>query len=175
MPGALNLKPEQIDSAENRSQFCVAVLGCGQKGILFAVTFAKAGFSVTCSDANASVIKKVAKGKIPFSDQETQIQLKRLITSGQLIVTSELKKTLSKSEIIIITVPAKVDEKKKADYSETVNALKLVGFSTSSGFSGYNWRDRGFWIYRRSGKRNIGKHIWSKSRYRFRFSLYAVV
>jgi UDP-N-acetyl-D-mannosaminuronic acid dehydrogenase len=127
MPAALNLKPEQIDSAENRSQFCVAVLGCGQKGILFAVTFAKAGFSVTCLDADASVIKKIAKGKIPFLDQETQSQLKRLITSGQLIVTIELKKTLSKSDIIIITVPAKVDEKKKTDYSETLNAFKLVG------------------------------------------------
>jgi dTDP-alpha-D-glucose dehydrogenase len=133
MPAALNLKPEQIDSAENRSQFCVAVLGCGQKGILFAVAFAKAGFSVSCLDADASVIKKVAKGKIPFSDLQTQSQLKSLITSGQLIVTSELKKTLSKSEIIIITVPAKVNEKKKTDYSETLNACKQVGSALHSG------------------------------------------
>jgi nucleotide sugar dehydrogenase len=133
MPSALNLRPEQIDTAENRSQFCVAVFGCEQKGVFFAVTFAEAGFSVTCLDADASVIKKVAKGKISFSDQETQSQLKKLITSGQLIVTSELKKTLSKSDIIIITVPAKVDEKKKADYSETVNALKLVGSALNSG------------------------------------------
>jgi dTDP-alpha-D-glucose dehydrogenase len=133
MPAALNLKPEQIDSAENRSQLCVAVLGCGQKGILFAVAFAKAGFSVTCLDADASVIKKVAKGKIPFSDLQTQSQLKSLITAGQLIVTSELKKTLSKSEIIIITVPAKVDEKKKTDYSETLNACKQVGSALHSG------------------------------------------
>ena len=133
MPAALNLKPEQIDSAENRSQFCVAVLGCGQKGVFFAVNFATAGFAVTCLDADASLIKKVAKGKIKFSDQETQSQLKRLITSGQLIVSSELKKTLLKSDIIIITVPAKVDEKKKTDYSETLNAFKLVGSALHSG------------------------------------------
>jgi len=132
LPSALNLKPEQIDTPENRSQFCVAVLGCEQKGVFFAVTFAKAGFSVTCLDADASVIKKVAKGKIPFSDQETQSQLKRLITSGQLIATSELK-TLSKSDIIIITVPAKVDEKKKTDYSETLNAFKIVGSALHPG------------------------------------------
>ncbi len=133
MPAALNLRLQQIDSIESRSQICVAVLGCGQKGVLFAVAFAKAGFSVTCLDADASVIKKIAKGKIPFSDIEIQSQVKRLIISGQLIVTSELKKTLSKSDIIIITVPAKVDEKKKTDYSETLKACKQIGSSFHSG------------------------------------------
>ena len=36
MPTALNVKPEEIDSAEKRSSFLVGVVGCGQKGIFFA-------------------------------------------------------------------------------------------------------------------------------------------
>jgi nucleotide sugar dehydrogenase len=133
MPATLNLKPDQIDSVEKRFQFSVAILGCGQKGIFFAIVFAKAGFNVTCLDEDASVVKKVTKGKMPFLEQETQTQIKSLITTRQLNITCELKKTLSKSDIIIITVPTKIDEKKKTDYSETLNACKQVGSALHSG------------------------------------------
>lgn len=133
MPTALNLKPDQIDSSEKRSQFSIAILGCGQKGIFFSIAFAKAGFKVTCLDADASVIKKVTRGKMPFSQQETQSQIKSLITNGQLTVTGELEKTLAKSGVIIIAVPAMIDEKKKTDYSETLSACKQVGSTLHSG------------------------------------------
>jgi len=133
MPVILNVKVEEIDTNEKRSKYLVSVIGCGQKGILFAVAFANAGFKVVCSDADVSVIKKVAKGKTPFAGQETEDNLKSLITAGQLTVTSELKKAVSKSDIIIIAVPAKVDDKKKIDFSETLNACKQVGAALHSG------------------------------------------
>ncbi|MGZ4850093.1 MAG: 3-hydroxyacyl-CoA dehydrogenase NAD-binding domain-containing protein, partial [Candidatus Bathyarchaeia archaeon] len=133
MPAILNVKVEEIDTNEKRSKYLVSVIGCGQKGILFAVAFANAGFKVVCSDADVSVIKKVAKGKTPFAGQETEDNLKSLITAGQLTVTSELKKAVSKSDIIIIAVPAKVDDKKKIDFSETLNVCKQVGAALHSG------------------------------------------
>jgi len=97
MPTVLNIKPEEIDSTEKRSKFLVSVVGCGQKGMLFAVAFANAGFKVTCYDADASVIKKLAKGKTPFL-QTANGNLKSLITRGQLIASNELKKSVSKSD-----------------------------------------------------------------------------
>jgi nucleotide sugar dehydrogenase len=127
MPAVLNLKPDEIDTSEKRSKYTVSVIGCGQKGILFANAFADAGFKVVCSDADPSVIKKVAKGKTSFAEQEIEGRLKSLINSGQLTVTSDIKKAVSQGDIIIITVPAKVDDKKKIDYSEAVNACKQVG------------------------------------------------
>ncbi len=65
MPPVLKLKPEEIDTNEKRSKFTVCVNGCGQKGILYANAFAEAGFRVICTDADPTVIKKVAKGKTP--------------------------------------------------------------------------------------------------------------
>jgi nucleotide sugar dehydrogenase len=127
MPAVLNLKPEEIDTNEKRSKYTVSVVGCGQKGILYANAFADAGFRVICTDADPSVIKKVAKGKTSFPEQEIECKLKRLITAGQLSVTSELKKAVSQSDIIIIAVTAKVDDKKKTDYSGVINTCKQVG------------------------------------------------
>ena len=111
----------------------MSVVGCGQKGILFAVAFAKAGFKVVCSDADASIVKKLAKGKTLFREQEVESTIKSLIASEQLSVTGELKKAVTKSDIVVIGVPSKLDENKKIDYSEALNACKQVGAALHAG------------------------------------------
>ena len=70
--------------------------------------------------------KKTCKRKTPFGEQKVEGKLKSLINSGQLNVTSELEKAVSKSDIIVITVQAKLDDKKKIDYSEVLNAIKKL-------------------------------------------------
>src|ERR1700690_695228 len=116
MPQVLNLKPEEVDSHEKRSKFTVSVVGCGQKGILYANAFAEAGFRVICTDADASVAKKGSKGKI--ASAQVEAKLKSYINRGQITVSSERKDAVSQSDIIIIAVGAKVDEQKKTDYSQ---------------------------------------------------------
>jgi len=133
MPNVLNVKSNEIDTNEKRSKYEVSVAGCGRKGILYAYAFAGAGFKVICSDADASVVKKLARGKTPLREQEIERRIKSLINAGQLSVTSELKKAVSQSDVIIITVPAKVDDKKKIDSSEALNTLKQVGAALHSG------------------------------------------
>ena len=76
MPSILNLKPEDLDSIEKRSQSTVGILGCGQRGILYANAFAETGFKVLCTDSDPSVVKKVAKGKLAFSEPEVEAALK---------------------------------------------------------------------------------------------------
>ncbi len=133
MPAVLNLKPEDIDTIEKRSKYTVSVVGCGQNGILLATAFADAGFKVICTDENLSVIKKVTRGKTSFTGPEIEGKLKGLINSGQLNVTSELKKAVSQSDVIIITVAAKIDNKKKVDYSDAVASCKQVAAALRPG------------------------------------------
>ena len=133
MPTVLNLKPDDVDTFEKRSKFTVCVIVCGQKGILLATSFADAGFKVLCTDANLSIIKKISRGKTSFAGSEIEGKLKGLMNAGQLNVTSELKKAVAQSDIIIITVPAKVDEKRKIDYSEALIACKQVAASLHAG------------------------------------------
>ena len=109
MPAVLNLKPEEADTNDKRSKYTVCVIGCGQKGILYANAFAEAGFSVICTDADPTVIKKVAKGKTPSSQSQVEAKLKSHLNSGQISVSSERKKAVSQSDVIVIAVGAKVD------------------------------------------------------------------
>jgi UDP-N-acetyl-D-mannosaminuronic acid dehydrogenase len=133
MPAVLNLKPEDVDSNEKRSRYSVCVIGCGQKGILYANAFAESGFSVICTDADPTIIKKVAKGKTPSSQPQVETKLKSHLNSGQISVSNERKKAVTQSDVIIVAIGAKVDEQKKTDYSQIVSACKQVGAALQKG------------------------------------------
>ena len=122
-----------MDTDGKRSKYSIAVVGCGHKGIFYANAFADAGFNVVCTDADASVVKKVAKGKTTFSDPVVEAKLKKHITNEKINVTSELKKAVSLSDAIIIAINAKVDEQKKNDYRSLLNTCKQVGAALHQG------------------------------------------
>ncbi len=127
MPAVLHLTPKEVDTDAKRSKYSVAIVGCGHKGIFFANAFADAGFSVICTDADASVVKKTTKGKTAFTNPEVEAKLKSHINAEKINVTSELKKAVSQTDIIIIAITAKADEQKKNDYRGLVNTCKQIG------------------------------------------------
>jgi UDP-N-acetyl-D-mannosaminuronic acid dehydrogenase len=133
MPAVLHLKPEEIDTKEKRGKYTVSVIGCEEKGVLYAIAFAEAGFKVICTDADQTLVKSLAKGKAVFSDREMESKLKSFLRRGQLSVTSELKSAVSQSDIIVMTLTAKIDGKKNPDYSEVESTCKQVGTVLSRG------------------------------------------
>ena len=133
MPAVLHLKPEEIDANEKRGKYTVSVIGCEQKGVLYAIAFAEAGFKVICTDADQTLVKHLAKGKTPFHDREIESKLKSFLRRGQLNVTSELKKAVSQSAIVVMTLTAKIDDQKHTDYSEVESVCKLAGAALSRG------------------------------------------
>ncbi len=127
MPAILRVKPEEIDTIEKRGKYTVSVVGCRQIGILYVLAFAEAGYKVICVDADQSLVKSLAKGKTPFAEREAETKLKRFARTGQLSATSDLKSAVSQSDIIVITITAKIDDKKSSDYSEAENSCKQIG------------------------------------------------
>ena len=133
MPAVLRLNPEEIDTVEKRGKYTVSVVGCGEKGVLYAVAFAEAGFKVACADADQSLVRRLARGKTTFSEGEVEAKLKSFVRTGQLSATSEVKNSVSQSDIIIITIAAKIDDKKNPNYSEAENSCKQVGAALHRG------------------------------------------
>jgi len=129
----LHTKPEDVDTAEKRGKYTVSIIGCAQIGVLHACLFAEAGFKVICVDADQTVVNFLAKGKAPFLGHEVESKLKTLVKTGRLNATNDIRDAVSQSDVVIITIPAKIDQKKKADYSDIENACKHVGSSLRRG------------------------------------------
>ena len=133
VPDVLHLKPEEIDTKEKRGKYTVSVIGCKQKGILYAIAFAEVGFKVICTDTDQSLVKHLAKGKTLFHDREIEGKLKSFLRRRQLTVTSELRNAISQSDIIVMTFTAKIDDKKHSDFLEVESICKQAGAAISRG------------------------------------------
>jgi nucleotide sugar dehydrogenase len=130
---ALHFNPEEIDNIEKRRKYTVSIIGCGRIGILHAYLFAEAGFKIICADVNQTVVTLLAKGKAPFLGHENEAKLKNYAKNGNFNCTNDVKTAVTQSDIILITVPLKIDTKKHADYSDIERACKEVGASLHHG------------------------------------------
>jgi UDP-N-acetyl-D-mannosaminuronic acid dehydrogenase len=129
----LHLKPEEVDTPEKRGKYTISLVGCEQKGIFYGLAFAEAGFIVTCTDADQSIVKRLSKGNVQLGDIQAESKLKSFIRKEQINTTSDLKAAVSASDITIITVSPKIDGKKSSDCSEVEGVCKQVGASLQKG------------------------------------------
>ena len=129
----LHAKPEEIDNLKKRRRYRVSIIGCGRKGVLHACLFAEAGFEVMCVDADRALVNNLTRGKAPFLKREIEPILKKHAKNGCLNATNDVKTAVSKSDIIVITTRAKVDKKKKVNYSDIEKVCKRVGSNLRHG------------------------------------------
>jgi len=129
LPTVLHLNKEDIDTPEKRAGYTISLVGCGQKAISYALAFAETGFKVKCVDEDQSVTRRLSRGYLRLRDSETEKRLKQFARTEQISATSDLKAAASASDIIVLTIDVKVDDKKCADYSEILNVCKQLGAS----------------------------------------------
>jgi nucleotide sugar dehydrogenase len=132
MPEVLHLKPEEIDTVDKRAKYTVSVVGCGQSGVLYGALFAEAGFKVICTDADQSLVKRLARGKTEFPEREITCKIRSLTKTGAFTATSDLKGAVKQSDVIILAIEAKIDAK-TSDFSEVENNCKQVGAALKRG------------------------------------------
>ena len=120
-------KPAEIDTPEKRSKYTVTVIGCEQAGIFHAILFADAGFKVTCVDTDPTKVNNVTKCKLTSLKGDMESRIRGYLKTGRLDASTDIKKAVSQSDIIVITVPTKIDSKKKPDNSDIKNTCKIVG------------------------------------------------
>lgn len=133
MVAILRVKSEEIDTKEKRRKYTVCVIGCKEKGITYAISFAKAGFRVLCTDPDLTLVRQLSRGKTNFLGREIEFKLKILLRRGVLNVTSELQEAVSQSNIVVMTITSRIDSRKQPDYSEIENICKQVGRSLNRG------------------------------------------
>jgi UDP-N-acetyl-D-mannosaminuronic acid dehydrogenase len=125
----LNIKPEEINTAEKRKRHTISVIGCGHMGVVHAYLFAEAGFRVVCVDADQTRVNSITRGKMPFLKREIELKLKNHVKTGLLSAVTDFKSAVSQSDVVAIAVPVEIDARKKIKYSSLENTCKKVGAS----------------------------------------------
>ncbi len=133
VPTVLHLSKEDVDIPEKRLLYTVGLVGCEQKSLFYGLVFVEAGFKVVCTDADQSVVKRLSRGSFQLGNREAESKLKSCLRTEKLTVTSDLKTAVSESNIIIITVSARIDPKRSPDYTEIESTCKQIGAALRKG------------------------------------------
>ncbi|ORW91918.1 nucleotide sugar dehydrogenase [Mycobacterium sp. IEC1808] len=83
--------------------------GAGHVGLPLALVLADEGFHVDILDTNASALKTIMAGRMPFVENGAQDLLKRLLPTGRISATTD-SWAVRNSDIVICVVGTPVDE-----------------------------------------------------------------
>jgi UDP-N-acetyl-D-glucosamine dehydrogenase len=119
-----------LDLIRNK-QARVGVIGLGYVGLPLAVEFARAGFSVTGFDVDASKVAEINAGRsyIPDVPQE---ELAEAVKAGRLSATTDMAR-LADMDVADICVPTPLRKTKDPDLSYVVQALEGVAAALKPG------------------------------------------
>ncbi len=126
---AMMLREGDLDQREKRGGYTISVVGCGRMGLPHACLLAEAGFKVIGVDVNPKIVKLVRAGETPFEEHKLEDLLKKVIGEKLFTATTNIKEAVSKSNIILFTVPTLIDEKGKPDYSYVEKACRDTGLN----------------------------------------------
>jgi nucleotide sugar dehydrogenase len=133
MPKIMKLAIKDVESQEQRQEYTVCVVGCGRKGLVTASLFTKAGFNVIGVDSNRHTIHQLKRGKSPFTESNLRKFIEKHIKNIRFSATTNLRKAVSESCIILFCVPPALEKEKRPDYARIEKICKDIGMSLTSG------------------------------------------
>jgi len=133
MSKVMKLAGKDLESPEKRREYTACIVGCGRTGLVTACLFAEAGFKVICVDSSSHTVHLLKRRKSPFTESNLRKFIEPRIKDSPVTATTNIRKAVSESDIIIIAVPTSIDKKKKPDYTRLEKTCRDIGMSLKAG------------------------------------------
>ena len=102
----------------------VCVVGIGRIGLPTALSFAKAGLQTIGLDINEKLVDSINTGNFPLKDEPGYEEIFNKVRKNKnFSATTNINEAISKSDLILLSLPTPMDEKNIPSYS----ALESVG------------------------------------------------
>ena len=119
----MNNIDEVKNSLESKS-LVVCVVGIGRIGLPTALSFAKAGLQTIGVDINEKLVDSINTGNFPLKDEPGYEEIfNEVRKNGNFSATTNINEAISKSDLILLSLPTPMDKKNIPSYF----ALESVG------------------------------------------------
>jgi UDP-glucose 6-dehydrogenase len=109
MSRVMKLAGKDLESPEKRREYTACIVGCGRTGMISACLFAEAGFKVICVDSSSHTVHLLKRRKSPFTESYLRKFIEPRIKESPVYATTNIRKAVSESDIIMISVSASID------------------------------------------------------------------
>ncbi len=105
----------------------ISVIGTGYVGLVQGVVLADFGLDVTCMDVDETKIEKLLNNEVPIYEPGLAEMLAKVVKSGRIRFTTDIKKTVENSEVIFIAVGTPPKEDGSADLQFVLSVAREIG------------------------------------------------
>jgi len=105
----------------------IAVIGTGYVGLVSGTCFAETGVDVVCVDIDKNKVEMLQNGQIPIYEPGLEDIYKSNLEKKRLTFTSDLKDSLTDSDVVFIAVGTPPDEDGSADLKHLLGVASEIG------------------------------------------------
>ena len=115
---------DEVRNSLDAKSLKVCVVGIGRIGLPTALSFAKAGLYTIGVDINQKLVDSINAGNFPLKDEPGYEDVfNNVRKNGNFLATTDINEAISKSNLILLSLPTPMDENNIPTYS----ALESVG------------------------------------------------
>jgi len=130
----IEMNPEELKNSLISNSITVCVVGIGRIGLPTALSFANSGLHTIGLDINSELIKNIKSGIYPLKDEpEYDIIFDKVINENKFLVTTNVNESISKADVILLSLPTPMDENNIPDYSALRSVAKQLSENLSEG------------------------------------------
>lgn len=96
-------------------------------GLPLACSFGKRGATVTVADVNPALVRGIAAGECPYEEPGLAPLMTELHAAGRLLATTDTAEAASRSDAIVVIVPAHLTPEREIDFAILQSASADVG------------------------------------------------
>ena len=118
---------DDVEKSLKSQTIRVCVVGIGRIGLPSALSFAKSGLTTIGIDINESLVQKINDDNFPLKDEPGYEEIFHdVIKNKTFSVTTKIEEGITKSNLILLSLPTPMDENNIPDYSALRNVAKQL-------------------------------------------------
>jgi nucleotide sugar dehydrogenase len=130
----IDMSSEELKNALTSNSITVCVVGIGRIGLPTALSFANSGLSTIGLDINSELVKTINSGIYPLKDEpEYDVIFDKVIKEKKFIATTNIEESITKADIILLSLPTPINSNNIPDYSALCSVCKQLSESLQEG------------------------------------------
>ena len=118
---------DDVEKSLKSQTIRVCVVGIGRIGLPSALSFAKSGLTTIGIDINESLVQKINDDNFPLEDEPGYEEIFHdVIKNKTFSATTKIEEGITKSNLILLSLPTPMDENNIPDYSALANVAKQL-------------------------------------------------
>ena len=123
----MELTTDMLNQAIQTGKINVCTIGIGRIGLPTALSFALSGLPTIGVDINSNLVDSINSGKFPLKDEPGyDIIFEEVMKKKNFHVTTKIDEALSKSDVVLLSLPTPMDSNNVPDYSALKNVAQQL-------------------------------------------------